>query len=267
MPVDLALCIAGLCRTLRFGGSFHGAFARKYRNFCQQPTDAGVIEVHTLQGVASHLDENVQITRHARGTTMQRSGFRALLDHDAEAGTLEILPDLMVFDSFLRVLYSYVLLHADGLLLHSSGVIRHGKGYVFTGVSGAGKTTISKIPGGNTFLSDGVVAVRRLQAAYHVHGTPFQGEIHEDGTNAFAPVQQVFFLNKAPTNFATPLSLQQAVQKLLRSTISYPSGQEDIAAALARASDFLGSVRFSNLHFVPDPSVWEFIDSTEPGTP
>ncbi len=263
MPVDITTCIAGLARTLRFGGPFHEAFVQKYGGFSQASPAGGVIEVCTLHGVASHLGENVEIRRHARGLTMQRNGFRALLDHEAEAGTLEILPELMVFDSFLRVLYSYLLLHADGLLLHSSGVVRNGKGYVFTGVSGAGKTTISKLPGGNTFLSDGVVAVRRAHGAYLVHGTPFQGEIYEDGANAAAPVSQVFFLNKAPKNFTTPLSRPQAVHKLLRSTISYPSGKEDVALALAQASHFLGSVRFSNLHFVPDPSVWDFIDTTE----
>jgi hypothetical protein len=267
MPVDVTTCIAGLARTFRFGGPFHETFVKKYGGFSQPAPADGVIEVCTLQGVASHLDENVEIRRHARGLTMQRNGFRALLDHNGEGGTLEILPELMVFDSFLRVLYSHILLHADGLLLHSSGVIRRGKGYVFTGVSGAGKTTISKLPGGNTFLSDGVVAVRGTHGSYSVHGTPFQGEIYEDGANASAPVSQVFFLNKAPENFTTPLTRLQAVQKLLRSTISYPSAQEDVALALARASRFLGSVRFSNLHFAPEPSVWEFIDSTETGTP
>jgi hypothetical protein len=46
-------------------------------------------------------------------------------------------------DSLLRILLTMVLLPQRGFLLHAATVVRDGRAYVFTGRSGAGKSTVA----------------------------------------------------------------------------------------------------------------------------
>ena len=48
-----------------------------------------------------------------------------------------------VVGSILRVILSYRLIQENGFLLHSAGLVRDGCGYLFLGVSGAGKSTVT----------------------------------------------------------------------------------------------------------------------------
>ncbi|MCG8457649.1 MAG: hypothetical protein MI919_15345 [Holophagales bacterium] len=64
-------------------------------------------------------------------------------------------------ENFFRLLVAYRLLELGGVLLHSAGVVAKGRAYVFSGHSGAGKTTISRLAlaSGRQVLSDDMNAL------------------------------------------------------------------------------------------------------------
>lgn len=132
------------------------------------------------------------------------------------------LPNKYAFDSFLRVAYSTLLLRHNGFLLHASGVISRGKGYIFTGVSGAGKTTVaeeSKLCG--MVLSDEIVAVKKAGGCWKLFGTPFMGLMRGGGKNRSAARPRLLFLKQAKTNVYNPISTEKAWAKLLRNVILF----------------------------------------------
>lgn len=85
-------------------------------------------------------------------------------------GVMRILGHLII----ISILHRY-----DGVLIHSSGVILNGEGVIFAGISGAGKTTISKLwreRDGVAILSDDRIIIRKERSGYFAYGTPWPGE-------------------------------------------------------------------------------------------
>src|SRR4029077_15516862 len=98
-----------------------------------------------------------------------------------------------------------------GFLLHSASAIRNGKAFLFAGVSGAGKTTISRLaPPGVALLSDEISYVRRQDHGYTAFGTPFTGELAKLGENTSAPVAALYLLAQGSENRIDPVALPDA---------------------------------------------------------
>ena len=70
-------------------------------------------------------------------------------------------------DSALRIIHSLILARQGGLLVHAASAVRNGKAFLFAGVSGAGKTTISRLaPPDATLLTDEISYLRRNGDGY-----------------------------------------------------------------------------------------------------
>src|ERR1035441_2732392 len=80
-------------------------------------------------------------------------------------------------DSVLRVLHSILLAPKGGCLLHAASAVRNGRAFAFTGVSGAGKTTLARLaPPDVVLLTDEISYIRSVDGVYRAFGTPFAGE-------------------------------------------------------------------------------------------
>ncbi len=93
---------------------------------------------------------------------MRRGDFRAHWDPSAGRGHIRQSANPYSIDSVLRIVHTLILAREGGFLLHSAGAIRNGRAFLFSGVSGAGKTTISRLaPPDVTLLTDEVSYIRR----------------------------------------------------------------------------------------------------------
>jgi hypothetical protein len=68
-------------------------------------------------------------------------------------------------DGVLRILHSLILARAGGFLVHAASAVRNGRAFLFAGVSGAGKTTISRLaPPDVALLTDEISYVRGFRS-------------------------------------------------------------------------------------------------------
>ena len=118
-------------------------------------------------------------------------------------------------DSLLRILLSWQLLSLQGFLLHAATVIRNGKAYIFTGRSGAGKSTVASLSPEGSVLTDEISLIRRENGIWRAYGTPFWGEFRAAGSNTSAPIAGIFRLLQATENRVTPLNSMAALRMLL----------------------------------------------------
>jgi hypothetical protein len=163
-------------------------------------------------------------------------------------------------DAVLRILHSLVLAKQGGLLLHSASAIRNGKAFLFAGVSGAGKTTISRLaPRDVTLLTDEISYVRRQQDSYIAYGTPFTGELAKLGENVSAPVAALYLLAQGTENRIEPVAPGEAVRSLLGNVLFFAEEPDVVQSVFGLAFDFVSRVPVSRLTFVPDARVWELI--------
>jgi hypothetical protein len=92
------------------------------------------------------------------------------------------------FENFFRDLVAYRLLDLGGLLLHSAGIVDDGRASIFFGVSGAGKTTLSRkaLSEDKFILSDDLNALILEGDRVIVAPVPFAGDL---GNRCIKPVR------------------------------------------------------------------------------
>ena len=108
---------------------------------------------------------DVSVTHRAGRWLMERGDFRAEWDPAARRGWIPQSANPYSIDAVLRIVHTLVLARQGGFLLHSASAVRNGKAFLFAGVSGAGKTTISRLaPADATLLTDEISYVRKQSA-------------------------------------------------------------------------------------------------------
>ena len=128
---------------------------------------------------------------------IERGDFCAELDARSRRGWVRQSPNPYSIDAVLRIVHSLVLAEEGGFLVHAASAVRNGRAFLFAGVSGAGKTTISRLaPPDATLLTDEISYLRRSGSGYHAYGTPFAGELARVGKNVRAPLAALYLLRK-----------------------------------------------------------------------
>jgi hypothetical protein len=205
-------------------------------------------------------DVDVRVTQHDGRWFMERGDFQAEWEPALRTGRIRQSANPYSIDAVLRIVHTLVLARQGGFLLHSASAIRNGKAFLFAGVSGAGKTTISRLaPPDDTLLTDEISYVRKLGLDYVAFGTPFTGELAKLGENTSAPVAALYLLAQGPENRIDPVAAADALRDLLANMLFFAEDQEMVHWAFQAACDFVDRVPVRRLTFVPDARVWELI--------
>jgi len=205
-------------------------------------------------------EAEVSVTHHSGRWFMERGDFRAEWNPATRTGTIHQSANPYSIDAVLRIVHTLVLARQGGFLLHSASAIRNGKTFLFAGVSGAGKTTISRLaPADATLLTDEISYVRKLDEGYVGFGTPFTGELAKLGENTSAPVAALYLLSQGPENRIDPVGAADAGREVLANMLFFAEDQEMVHWAFQAACDFVHCVPVHRLTFMPDARVWEMI--------
>ena len=205
-------------------------------------------------------EADVSVSLHAGRWTMQRGDFHAEWEPSSRTGYIRQTANPYSIDAVLRIVHSLVVAREGGFLAHSASAIRNGKAFLFAGVSGAGKTTISRLaPPDATLLTDEISYVRKQGNGYTAFGTPFTGELAKLGENVSAPIAALYLLAQGPENRIDPISPAEAVRSLLANVLFFAEDQELVRMTFDSAFEFVSRVPVSRLTFVPDAHVWELI--------
>jgi len=205
-------------------------------------------------------DEDVQVRLKDGEWFLKRGDFRARWDSRAGRGHIRQSRNPYAIDSVLRIIHSLILAKQGGFLVHAASVIRGGRAFLFAGVSGAGKTTISRLaPSDAILLTDEISYVRHEGNEYRACGTPFAGELARLGENQSAPLSTLFLLEKGRENRIEPVATSEAIRLLLRNILFFAEDAELVTLVFQSACEFVEQVPVRRLIFVPDERVWEMI--------
>jgi hypothetical protein len=205
-------------------------------------------------------DSDLRVWREDGHWQLERGDFRADIDPATRTGRILQAINPYAIDSVLRIVHTLIQASEGGFLLHGASAIRNGRAFLFSGVSEAGKTTISRLaPPDATVLTDEISYVRRADEGYTAFGTPFAGELARPGENAAAPIERLFFLAKGPENRIDPIEPADALRMLLRNILFFADDADLVKMVFRSAMEFLGKVPASRLTFYPDQRVWGLI--------
>jgi hypothetical protein len=239
--------------------SFFDLLRHRYEGFLSPSSPEFELEFDlTRSGPAS--DDDVRVSRDGEDWILERGDFHARWNPNTGKGKVSQNANPYSLDSVMRILHSLILAQRGGFLLHAASGICKGSAYLFSGVSGAGKTTITRLaPPDITLLTDEISYVRPSANGYAAFGTPFAGELARPGENCTAPISALFFLEQGPENRMDDLSPSQAVQRLMRNILFFAEDKVLVEKLLATACDFVSRVPIRRLTFYPDGRVWDEI--------
>lgn len=240
---------------------FLDALRRRYSGFLSDSSPEAEFDLD-ISSTVLISDDDVQVRMEGREWVVQRGDFLARWDPESGRGRIRQNRNPYAVDSVLRIVHSLILARRGGFLLHAASGIYDGKAYVFSGISGAGKTTMTRLaPRDVVLLTDEVSYIRRDGDKYLAFGTPFAGELARAGENCAAPVAGLFFLEKGRSNRFDALSASHAVPRLMRNILFFAHDRNLVEQIFATACDFVSRVRVYELAFYPDARVWDEIVS------
>jgi len=240
---------------------FIGLLNKRYGGFTsgsREPQFEFQIEITAPSLIAS--DEDVHVHRSGGKWFFDRGDFHAEWDPSAGRGKVRQTANPYSIDCVLRIVHTLLLARTGGFLLHAASAVRDGRAFLFSGVSGAGKTTIAGLaPRDVTLLTDEISYIVKNSDGYLAFGTPFAGELARVGENLSAPIEEVFLLAQGKHNKIESLDLSVATHALLRNTLFFADDSELVDTVFHSVCDFVRRVPVKRLTFLPDARVWELI--------
>jgi hypothetical protein len=247
IPIALSTCDDGFLDLLR----------QRYIGFLSSSSPEFELEFD-LTSTVPVSDDDVRVRRDGDEWLIERGDFHARWDPRSGRGSVRQNANPYSLDSVLRILHSLILAQRGGFLLHAASAICGGRACLFSGVSGAGKTTMTRLaPPDVTLLTDEISYLRPNAEGYSAFGTPFAGELARAGENCTAPVSALFFLEKGPENRVDELSSAEAVRRLMRNILFFAEDRGLVEKLLATACEFVARVPIRRLTFYPDARVWD----------
>ncbi len=240
---------------------FIALLERRYLGFLGISEHAAMeFNIELMQPGFGYVDAPVQVSQQNGHWSLSRGDFRAEWDPAKRRGWIRQTANPYSMDAVLRIVHTLVLANQGGFLAHSASAIRNGRAFLFAGVSGAGKTTISRLaPSDATLLSDEISYVRPQGDAYIAFGTPFTGELEQPGENVSAPVAALYLLAKGRENRIDPIPMAEAARSLLANILFFAKDRELVQTMFQTAFEFISRVPVFRLTFFPDAKVWELI--------
>ena len=156
-------------------------------------------------------------------------------------------------ESFVQ--FSSRLLNYDGLYLHSSAIEWEGKAYLFSGPSGMGKSTHTRLwqsiyPAAQVF-NDDKPALRYLDGQWFAYGTPWCGK---DGININmkVPLGGICFLRRGEANSIRRLTPLEATMRIVSQTTRKFKTEERLDLLLSHVEKLVAMIPIYELHCLPD---------------
>lgn len=139
----------------------------------------------------------------------------------------------------------------DGLFFHSSSLMLDSKAYVFTAVSGTGKSTHTALWRKHfgkrvTMINDDKPVIRRIAGRFFICGTPWMGK-SEIGNNVKAPIKAIYILKRSKKNYAEKVSVGQHLKDILEATV-IPRDKENMDKLLTLLDELFSVVPLYVLH-------------------
>lgn len=197
------------------------------------------LELHSCipEGVRPGLLQNFDRISPSEYRLNRHKMLSGVVSVQERTGRFDIEPSRFAVDSLLRLLLNVELPRVGGALVHAAGVVWNGRGLMFPGVSGAGKSTLAANVGGEPVLTDEMVAVRQLDAVWHLFGTPFHGALEIPAQAGSHPLAAIVFPDRSLPSGVTQLRPSQALGRLLQTVVNYGDDPEMDRRMLAVAAD------------------------------
>ncbi len=154
------------------------------------------------------------------------------------------------------ILY-YLTVINDDIMIHASGINHSGEGYLFSGVSGKGKSTMARLweNSGARVIHDDRLILRKTENGYRMYNTPiYNNDIPQD-----SPLNKLFIIDHGSSNKIVPVKGAAAISLFMANCIQHNWDSVIISRLLGSVSELCESVPVMKLSFRPDKNITDYI--------
>lgn len=156
------------------------------------------------------------------------------------------------------LLLGYLAHLSGGFLVHASGVVDRDKGYLFTAVSGTGKSTMAGLwqKSGATIINDDRLWLVPVNRKWYMFNTPMVWYAEEP---RMAPLDKIYLLRQSPDNQIRQISGVNASMRFMSNCIQHFYNKEMTTSHLNRVLALTENTPIYDLGFKPDQEVVDLI--------
>ena len=260
--LEVGVAVGGMPILLRTSdAAFYELLIQRYQGFLSSFVQPDFeFDIELTDSPAADPDADVCVNRAGDDWQFRRGDFFAQWNPESGRGTVRQSANPYAIDSVLRIVHTLLLAREGGFLLHAASAVRDGEAHIFTGRSGAGKTTLSRrAPTDATLLTDEVSYVRRWADGYTAYGTPFAGELAKAGENISAPISAVYALVQGPENRLEMMHEAEAVRTLMRNILFFAHDEATVRSVFKSACELAAKVPVYRMLFTRSAEAWSVV--------
>ena len=154
------------------------------------------------------------------------------------------------------ILYYLTVIHGD-IMIHASGVNHSGHGYLFSGVSGKGKSTMAKLwdNTGARIIHDDRLILRNISGNYRMFNTP----VYNNDVPSESALNRIYLIEHGIQNKSITVKGATAVSLVMANCIQHNWNPEMIAGMMGSVSIMCAHIPVVKLTFKPDRSIIDYI--------
>lgn len=207
----------------------------------------------------SFRDYEVEIVKKSGKIFFHRADYLITTDYEYKNATVQVHDELALKHALMNLYSSFIVHHNWGLLIHSSCVIENGKAHIFSGHSGAGKSTAAKLSQPRELLSDEATIVRITPHEAIIFNSPFRSEMEATGFEKSAPLESIQILHQAHQNKRLKLKKADSLLELMDKVFFWVHSPDETKQIIGLLKKLVDSVPVYELHFKKDHTFWELI--------
>ncbi|MBT2657101.1 hypothetical protein J7E81_18030 [Bacillus sp. ISL-18] len=204
-------------------------------------------------------DYEVTITKKNNKIIYTRADYLIEVDSEYKTATISVYDDFALKHALTNLYSSFIVHHNWGLLIHSSCVLENGKAHLFSGHSGAGKSTAAKLSFPRQLLSDEASLVKITPNQVTVFNSPFRSELEAEPFEGNVELASIQILFQALQNKRVKLEKSDALLHLMDKVFFWPQSQDEVKKILRLMTQLVKQVPVYELHFQKNNTFWELI--------
>ncbi len=217
-----------------------------------------MVEITDGYGI-SFQDYDVEISKDNYQIVYRRADYLIEVDVEYNAAKVFVHDELALKHALMNLYSSFAVHRKWGLLIHSSCVIENGKAHIFSGQSGAGKSTAAKLSYPRSLLSDEATLVKVTPKDVQIFNSPFRSEIEADSFNGQIPLSSIQILYQALQNKREKVAKSDAFFQLIDKVFFWPHSKEETSTIIKLMTYLVKQVPMYELHFQKNNTFWELM--------
>jgi hypothetical protein len=235
-------------------------FKKNFQHFICPFTGVPDMNVTIEDGYGTpFVDYEVKRSEEANRISFQRADYLIQVDSNYKNTKVSVYDELALKHALMNLYSSFIVYHNWGLLIHSSCVLENGSAHIFSGHSGAGKSTAARLSHPRELLSDEATIVKITKASITVYNSPFRSERDANGDEQISRLESIQLLNQALSNKRIEIKKTEALFQLIDKVFYWSYKPEETTKVLNLLKLLVEQVPVYQLHFQKNNTFWELI--------